>query len=123
MSSISVKNLVKIDAAAGAVAGFGLLILKNWLSPLLRLPESLLLAMAAIALCYALFSLFLSRLETPPRRLLRLLVFANFGYSLACLVLLAAFSSTASGWGVAYLLADAGIVGGLAFWESRVFFK
>lgn len=112
-------DLLWIDYTAGALVGLGTLAFSGWLSALYRLPEGVILGMAAANLTYPIYSFNLARRARRPVRLIELLAVANLAWSMVCLWLIWRFAGTASGLGIAHLALEAGFVGGLGALEWR----
>ena len=115
------RRLLWVDCLAGALVGVAVLSLSGWLSDLHGLPRGLLLVTGAANLAYASYSFSLAVRARRPRRLIVLLVVANLTWAVVCLGLAAAFSASATGFGLAHLVAEAVVVGGLAVleWSQR----
>lgn len=96
-----------------------MLAVSGLLAPLFGVPRILLVGTALANLAYGAFSLSLARMpEAPPRRV-RALVIANFAWTLVCVALAIAIAGPGSWLGVAYLLTEGVVVGGLAALEAR----
>jgi hypothetical protein len=98
-----------------------MLALAGWLSQLYALPLSFLLAVAGANLAYGTFSGFLSRMPRRPRALIAALVIANGAWAVLCFVAAWHYRDTASVFGLAQLIGEGLLVGGLAAleWRSR----
>ncbi|HEX8360583.1 MAG TPA: hypothetical protein VF613_10760 [Longimicrobium sp.] len=115
------RRLLWIDCTAGAVAGVTVFVLSGWLSRLYGLPREILLFMGAANLLYASYSFSLARRAVRPMSLIKLLVFANATWVLVCFGLAVTFWEQATVFGLAHLIGEALIVGGLAAleWNQR----
>ena len=115
------RKLLWIDCTAAALAGVTVLALSGWLSRLYALPHELLLFVGTVNLLYASFSFTLARRAARPLFLIKLLVFANAAWVVACLGLAASFWDRATVFGVAQLVGEALFVGALAAleWSQR----
>ena len=113
------RNLLWIDCTAAALAGATVLALSKWLSGLYALPLGLLLFMGTVSLLYACYSFTLAALIAPRKSTITLLVAGNLAWALVCLGLVAAFSGTATMFGVGLLVAEAVFVSVLALFEWR----
>ncbi len=113
------RGLLWIDCAAGAVASVTVVVLSPWLSRLYLLPLNVLLLIGAANLLYASYSFSLARRRTRPISLIKLLVYANAAWVLVCIGLAVSFWGRATVFGLAHLIGEALIVGGLAALEWR----
>jgi hypothetical protein len=113
------KHLLWVDCTAGAVAGVLMLSLSGWLTRLYALPLRLLLLIGAANLLYGACSFMLARRAHRPMSLVVLLVGANAAWSLVCLGLATRYWTQASAFGLAQLVGEAVLVGGLAALEWR----
>jgi hypothetical protein len=115
------RRLLWIDCGAGAAAAVTVFVLSAWLSRLYGLPRDVLLFIGAANLLYASYSFSLARRSERPLSLIKLLVYANAGWALVCVGLAAYFWGQATVFGLAHLIGEALIVGGLAAleWNQR----
>lgn len=115
------RKLLWVDCTAAALAGVTVLALSGWLSRLYALPHGLLLFVGTANLLYASFSFSLALRAARPLFLIKLLVFANAAWVVACMGLAASFWNQATGFGVAQLIGEALFVGALAAleWNQR----
>ena len=115
------RRLLWVDCLAGALVGVAVLSLSGWLSDLHGLPRGVLLFTGAANLAYASYSFSLAVRARRPRRRIVLLVVANLTWAVVCLGLAAAFSASATGFGLGHLIGEALFVGGLAGleWSQR----
>ncbi len=113
------RKLLWIDCTAGAVVGVAVLLLAGWLSKWYGLPRNLVLFMGAVNVAYALCSFSLAVRKDRSKSLIRSLVVANLIWALILLGWVVVFFRTASVLGLAYLVAEALFVGGLAYLEWR----
>ncbi len=97
-----------------------MLALAPWLGELYALPRPLLVAMGVANLAYGTCSGMLARRARRPYRLVALLVAANATWAVLCVAAAVRFADTASGFGLAHLLGEGLLVGGLAALEWRV---
>lgn len=111
--------LLWVDCTAGALAGLAGLVLSGWLSNLYRLPQNLLLFIAAVNLLYACCSFALARRARRPLHLIQLLACANAAWVPVCLALAMTYWHRASWFGIAHLVGEAIFVGSLAAMEWR----
>jgi len=116
---MSLRRLLWLDAAlGGSTALLGLACFRQ-LSPLLGLPAPLLLVVSVITGLYALGAWRLATLEVVPREGLRLLVGANWAWTVVSLAMLGVFLGHATALGHAFLVLQVLVVGGLAWLEGR----
>lgn len=113
------KSLLWVDCTAGAIAGVLMLSLSGWLTRLYALPLRLLLLIGAANLLYGACSFTLARRAHRPMSIVLLLVGANAAWSLVCLGLATRYWTQASPFGLAQLVGEAVLVGGLAALEWR----
>ena len=115
------RRLLWVDCTAAAIAGVLVVTFNGWLSRLHALPQELLQLIGAVNLLYACYSFLLARRPERPMTLIKLLVCANAAWAVVCLSLAASFWEQASLFGIAHLIGEATIVGGLAAleWNQR----
>src|SRR5688572_24776815 len=85
----------------------------------LGLPANLIFIIATVTLAYALLALSLALKSHPPIPLLRLLIYANWVWTVISVVLLFAYFRDATSWGAAFLILQVVVVGMLAWLEGR----
>ena len=105
--------------AGGSTALIGLLFYSS-LTPLLGLPQQLIIIIAIVTLLYAGLALALARQVSPSVALVRALVNANWGWTLISIGLLARYAQTATTLGILFLVLQVVVVGGLAYAEGRL---
>lgn len=117
------RRILWVDGGAGLLVGVVVLALHAPLARLYGFPVPFVLFMAAANLAYASYSGTLavraSRGAPPSRRAVDVLVAANLAWTVACVVLLAVLSSTATAFGVAQLVGEGTFVAVLAVLERR----
>jgi hypothetical protein len=113
------EKLLWIDCTGAAVAGAAVITFSGWLSQLEGLPQELLIFTGAVNLLYASYSFSLAIRDERPMRLIKLLVVANLGWAPVCLVLVLAFSATATPVAFVHFVGEAIYVGTLAVFEWR----
>lgn len=96
-----------------------MLTLLGWLVRWYQLPRDLLLLIGAANVLYGLYSLSLVVRASRPRSLLMLLVAANSIWAVACVRWATIYAREASVLGLAHLIGEALVVGGLAVLEWR----
>ncbi len=114
------RHLLRIDSLAGLFAGTAMLGLSGWLSALYALPRPVLIAMGIANMAYGTCSGFLSRRQRRPYAMIVALVVANGAWAVSCLVAGWHYRDTASVFGLAGLIGEAMIVGGMAALEWRL---
>lgn len=117
----SLKKLLRFDAGAAAASGLTSSLFGGWMAHWFDLPRALLTTLACVSFVYALYSGSLAWRGLRSRTLLTVLVVANAAYAVVCCSLVLRFWDVANGWGVTYLLVEAGFVAALAAVEWRVF--
>ena len=113
------SKILWIDGWAAFLAGIFVFLTVDWLNVWYLLPRDLLIFIATVNLCYASFSLTLALVKRPNIVLVILLVAANSAWSFNCLHLAINHITTASFFGLGYLVGEAVIVGTLACCEWR----
>lgn len=115
------RSLLWIDCSGGLIGGVLMLSLSGWLSRLYALPVGLLVVMGLANLAYAAFSFSLARRRIRPRALVMVLVIANASWAALCALTAVVVAGQASAFGMAHLLGECLVVGGLAAleWRSR----
>lgn len=115
------RNLLWVDCLAGGIAGTVELLFADRLARLYGFPLELIEWIGAANLLYASFSFSLAARTRRPKTLIHLLVAANGAWAVSCIALAVAFAGTATPWGMGHLLAEAGLVAGLAAleWSQR----
>ena len=116
---ISLKKLLWIDCLAAGLSGLLVTLFKTPLAEFTGLPNNLLTILSLISLGYAAFSMSLARQEFAPKRLVKILVFANATYAVSCLILIAFLYPLMTLIGVVYLLLESTFVAYLAVLEHR----
>lgn len=97
-----------------------MLLLHQWLAPLLQLPSVLLCSLATTSLLFALYSFSLAARPRLRRHQVRMLILGNSLYALVCLLLLILFMRSATLWGVFYLTLECSFVTLLVIIERRL---
>ena len=113
------SKILWIDGGGAFLAGIFVVLTVDWLKVWYTLPRDLLIFIATVNLCYALFSLSLALIKSPNIVLVILLVVANATWSFNCLRLAINNFTTASFFGIGHLIGEAVIVGTLACCEWR----
>ena len=113
------KTILQADFILGGGTAIAGLLFSSWLSGFLGLPADLIIIIAIVTLAYAMVACVLAFQKAPVVPLLRILVYANWVWMLISLVLLVLFYKGASVFGVAFLVLQVIVVGGLAYLEER----
>ncbi len=113
------RKLPWIDGFAGLTVGLFMFALREPLSAFYGLSAGVVSFIASANVAYSVFGLCLGALRRKPRALLYWLIFANFLWSVVCVVLLARVSSSASLFGLAHIALEGLFVSGLGFLEIR----
>ena len=113
------RSLLWIDCGAGLLDGALTLAFSGWLSRLYALPVDLLIVMGVANVMYGTFSFSLARRGFRPRALIVLLVVANALWAGLCGLTAIVVAANASKFGLAHLLVESLLVGGLARLEWR----
>lgn len=116
-----IRSLLWFDCAAGGIAGVAMLALSGVLAPRFGVPHALLVTTALVNLAYGAFSYSLARQPKAPRRLVRALIVANFGWTVVCVGLAAVLAGPGSWLGAGFVLAEGLFVGVLAGFEARAY--
>jgi hypothetical protein len=116
---MTIQTLIRTDARAALVSAIFVLLCKTWLADWLCLPENVLAKMCAVAFCYGAYSSFLHFKNPKPLFLIKILIFANAFWATFCIGIIVYHWATINRFGIAYLLAEAMFVGGLAFLENK----
>lgn len=113
------RTILWIDAVAGGSTALVGLLFYNPLTTLLGLPQRLILTIALITLLYAGAALTLVIQSRLPVALLRVLINANWFWTLISVGLLAGYAQTATPLGVLFLVLQIVVVSGLAYTEGH----
>ncbi|WP_299455191.1 hypothetical protein [uncultured Microscilla sp.] len=113
------KNILWADFVAGFSTGVIGLIFSHQLTTLLGLPYLFIVWVSAITLLYALNALGLALMKSTIARLVLVLVYANWLWTLISVGLLYLHFGNASMLGKAFLILQIIVVGGLAFAEGK----
>jgi hypothetical protein len=108
------RNVLLADALSCLATGALQLAFTDALASLLRLPPPLLLATGWFLLAYAAVVAFVATRDPVPRGFVWLFLAGNAGWAAGCIALLVSGAVTPTGWGTAWVLAQALTVGLLA---------
>jgi len=113
------KKVLWVDCIAGTGTGIAGLAAYPWLADFLGLPAHLILIIAAITFVYGLLAFRLALQHTPTVWLLRVLVVANWVWTIISIGLLIVYAGNATVFGILFLVLQVAVVGGLAYLEGR----
>ena len=113
------KKILLADFIAGFVTAAAGLILYRLLTTFLGLPANLVIIIATVTLLYSILAFILARQNMPSVKWLKILVYANWTWTVVSIVLLILYISRATVFGGAFLILQVIIVGGLAWLEGR----
>jgi hypothetical protein len=113
------KRLLWLDCSGGLMVGVLVLSASGWLAELYALPRAVVVSAGIANLAYGTYSLSLALRASRPRSLLLVLIAANALWSLLCVATAVVFVGRASAFGLAAIVAEAVVVGGLAALEWR----
>ncbi|TWV94312.1 hypothetical protein [Chitinophaga pinensis] len=113
------RTILRADFILGGATAIAGLLFNSWLSGFLGLPADLIIIIAIVTLAYAMVACVLAFQREPVIPLLRILIYANWVWTLVSLVLLIMYYKGASAFGVAFLVLQVVVVGGLAWLEGR----
>lgn len=116
---VKLKKILWADFILGFVTAVAGLVLYKILTPFLGLPANLILVIAAVTLLYSIFAFYLARQNVPARGPLRILVIANWVWTVISVILLILFFSGATVFGALFLVLQVVVVGGLAWLEGK----
>lgn len=100
-------NVMWADAASCAATGALQVAFTGALARLTGLPAALLMGTGVFLLAYAAAAAFMASRSTPPRTLIGLVVVGNFGWAVACAVLLVGGAFPVTALGTAWVIAQA----------------
>lgn len=118
---MTIRSVLWFDCAAGAIAGVAMLALSGVLAPLFGIPQAVLVTTALVNVAYGTFSFSLARQPEAPRHLVRVLIVANFGWTVVCVGLAAVLAGPGRWLGAGFILAEGLFVGILATVEARAY--
>lgn len=103
-------RVMAADAASCAATGALQLAATQPLAALTGLPTPLLVGTGIFLLAYALAAAWMARRQPAPRTLIGLVALGNLGWALGCVALMLAGRLPLTGWGMAWLAAQAVVV-------------
>lgn len=113
------KKILWADSLLGGVTALAGLFLYRLLTGFLGLPEHLIIIIATVTLLYAVLALRLALQHTPSVPLLRMLMHANWVWTVVSVALLIFYFHGATAFGVAFLILQVVVVAALAYLEGR----
>ena len=117
------RKLLWADALMGSVTAAVGLAFSASLAPLLGLSTALVTVVAAVNLMYALFAFSLTQKTPLPIKLVRTLINANWAWAGISVLMLLFHMTQATALGLAFLVLQIPVVGGLAYVEGRQLVK
>ena len=115
----TLRKLLWSDAFLGGITALAGLILSSRLIGFLGFTEQFILVVSAITLCYAIVAFYLATQKIISISLLRLLVMANWLWTLISILLLLMHFEWATTFGKIFLALQIIVVGGLAYLEGK----
>lgn len=115
----TLRIILWLDAIMGGTTSIIGLLFFTRLSPVLGLTKNLLLVVSLITFFYSAVATVLVRQKPISINLLRLLVSANWFWTVVSIALLILFHKTTRPPGLAFLVAQIIVVGGLAYLEGK----
>ena len=118
---LSLRALLWIDCSAAAAVGASGLVLSasGYFVSLTGFPGWLLVLVGCANILYASYSFSIASAARHSARAVRFLVLANAVWSLVCVSMVTALSSSATLLGMSYLIGEAAFVASLAYFEWR----
>lgn len=113
------KKVLWADSVLGGSTALAGLFLYSVLENFLGLPAELIIVIALVTLLYALLALMLAGRNPPPVLPLRVLIYANWIWTIISVVLLILYFKEATIFGAIFLILQVLVVGGLAYQEGR----
>jgi hypothetical protein len=113
------KKVLWADNLLGGGTAIAGLLLYPVLTEFLGLPANLIVVIASVTLGYALLALRLAVQSTPSILLLRMLIYANWLWTIISVALLIFYFNEATLFGVAFLILQVVVVAVLAYLEGR----
>lgn len=120
---VRLRKILWADFLLGFVTAVAGLVLYRRLTSFLGLPGNLILLIASVTLVYSIVAFYLARQKAPVGGLLRILILANWAWTVFSVFLFFLFFSEATIFGVVFLVLQVIVVGGLAWLEGRALRK
>lgn len=119
MGLIDIRKLLWVDCTAAGIVGVLMIALSGIVAPWFGVSRTLLVAMGVVNLAYGSYSFSLARRPQVDAGLTRILIRANFAWTLICLVAAAYLWAPGSRLGAAYVVVEGIVVGALAALEAK----
>ncbi|HEX8659860.1 MAG TPA: hypothetical protein VF690_20120 [Hymenobacter sp.] len=119
VNPLRLKKLLQLDALMGGTTAIGGLAFPSAVAKLLGLSTGFVVSVAGITLLYAGVALWLAVQPVPNLRLTRVLIQANWVWTLISVGLLLVHFRAATALGVVFLVLQVVVVGGLAYLEGQ----
>lgn len=113
------RKILWLDTVLGGTTALAGLLFYDSLTTMLGLTVRFITVVSAVTLLYAVVAVRLATQNPLYVPLLRLLIGANWLWTLVSLVLLLIHYNTATGLGLLFLTLQIAVVGGLAYWEGN----
>lgn len=113
------KKILWADTFLGGITAILGLCLYQWLTGFLGLPTDLIIIISIVTLAYALFALYLAGKTLPPVLPLRVLIYANWVWTIISVVLIVVYVPAATIFGIIFLVLQVIVVGLLAWLEGK----
>ena len=117
--NVKLKSLLWIDFWLGFTTGVIGILFYGFLETLLQIPRDIVVIVSVVTLLYAFLAFFLAQRNSPEVRLTKVLIIANWLWSIVSVVLLYLYFSNASIFGKLFLILQIIVVAGLAYLEGR----
>jgi hypothetical protein len=117
------KKILWTDSIVGGVTALVGLILYPLLADFLGLPANLIVIIAAVTLAYAFLALRLAIQNAPSILPLRVLIYANWVWTIISLAFLIFYINNATIFGIIFLILQVAVVALLAWFEGRHIYK
>ncbi|MDM7923362.1 MAG: hypothetical protein QUS14_13780 [Pyrinomonadaceae bacterium] len=115
--NLLINKILWVDCLGAIATGVMLIALSGWLGPLYGLPAWVVVAHGFVHMTYGTYSLSLAVRNRRPMSLIKLLVFANAGWAVLCVIFAGVLLTVGTGFAVAAFVVEGIYVGGLAMFE------
>ena len=122
-NTLFLKKILLVDALMGSITAIIGLVFFNWLTYFLGLPKNHIIVISSITLIYAIVALALVVQKNISIPLLRLLVNANWVWTIISVILFFIHFNQAEMMGVIFLILQVIVVGALAYLEGNQILK
>jgi hypothetical protein len=116
---LKLKNLLWIDFWLGFITGTIGILFYNTLKTFLVIPVDIIIIISLVTLAYSLLALIVAQQKQGGLRLAKILIAANWLWSVVSIILLFLFFQNSSVFGKLFLVLQIIVVGGLAYFEGR----